>query len=82
MPPKATGPRADGSEVTPCASFDDARPFARTLIAGLLPQGTRNDDVGIRQAGQAVKRPSQCVSVPPPKPAGRNLARDPANFAG
>jgi Mn-dependent DtxR family transcriptional regulator len=27
MPPKPTGPRTDGGEVTRCASFDGARPF-------------------------------------------------------
>lgn len=27
MPPTATGPRADGGELTPCASLDHARPF-------------------------------------------------------
>jgi repressor LexA len=27
MPPKPTSPRADGGDLTPCASVDDARPF-------------------------------------------------------
>jgi DNA-binding MarR family transcriptional regulator len=49
MSPKATGPRADGREVTPCASFDDASRFTAkqgqylafiyyyTTIHGTLP---------------------------------------------
>ncbi len=40
-------------------------PFAIALVQAFLAQGTRHDDFGMRPAGQALKRPSQGISVPP-----------------